>query len=162
MKGYLFKRYDEIFKKYENSFFGDKLKNRGYVFQYDDNEIESDLLFVGINPSYTEKYEKNNLYRDTYSRDVDRSYFKSFKSINEELKNSKVGYNGVYTHIDLLVFRETNQKFIDSLMSTQEGCGFLIERMSSEEIKEELKNLDNKKPKAISKQDYIYVIKQEN
>lgn len=144
MKDYLFKRYDEIFKKYEDSFFGDVLKNRGYVFQYDENETESDLLFVGINPSYTDKYEKNNIYRDIYSRDVDRSYFKPFKRIDEELKDAKVGYNGVYSHIDLLIFRETNQKYIDTLMSEPEGCGFLIEQL--EIAKERLSHI---KPKVV-------------
>jgi|SRR5690554_104090 len=129
MKEQLFKEYDKVFKKYENAKFGDILKERGYVFQYDEDETNSDLLFIGINPSYTEKHEKNEHYRGTYDRNDNRSYFKPFSEINREINNAEVGYNGIYTHIDLLVFRETNQKQVNELMRTEEGCGFLIEQL---------------------------------
>ena len=129
MKDKLFQKYDEIFQKYSNIYFGNNLIKRGFVFQYDNDEQNADLLFMGINPSYTIKNEENNYLRDAYSRNADINYFKAFNAINEKLLESKVGYNGIYTHIDLLVFRETNQKFINSVMNTPNGCDFLMEQL---------------------------------
>lgn len=142
MREQLLKEYDQIFEKYENATFGNILKERGYVFQYDEDETNADLLFIGINPSYTEKHEGNEHYRTSYDRNVKRSYFKPFSEINQELNNAKVNYNGVYTHIDLLVFRETKQEKVDELMRITDGCGFLIEQL--EIAKNRLKHISPK------------------
>lgn len=128
MKDVLNKSYRDIINKYKSEWFDEVLK-RGYVFQFDEDEINADLLFIGMNPSYTEKYEKGRTYADSYTRAVNRSYFKPFCQIHQELINANVQYNGIWTHFDLLVFRETNQKFIENLMSNSIGCKFILEQL---------------------------------
>lgn len=129
MKDKLSQYYDTIFEKYRESDFK-TLIERGYVFQYDDDEVKADLLFIGINPSYTRKNENGKSTRNNYSRNVEGNYFKPFKDINQELVNSEIRYNGIYTHLDLLVFRETNQKIVDLLVKTDVGCNFLMEQLA--------------------------------
>lgn len=127
--------YNELITKYENIINKYKIEDlenvlkRGYVFQYDENEKDADLLFIGINPSYVEKYEKGQSFSGSYSRSRERSYFKPFADISDQLTKSNLEYNGVWTHIDLLIFRETNQKFIDKLIKTTKGCEFIMEQL---------------------------------
>src|SRR5690348_5858201 len=126
MKEILNEKYNDVINRYKSESFGEILK-RGYVFQYDEDEKNADLLFIGINPSYTEKHEKKAIFADSYTRNVDRSYFKPFCQIHQELINANVEYNGVWTHFDLLVLRETNQKYIDKIMNDPIGCKFIFE-----------------------------------
>jgi hypothetical protein len=128
MKDLLNKKYSTIIDKYMKGNFGEVLK-RGYVFQYDENEKNSELLFIGMNPSYTEKYEGGKTFADNYTRDVDRSYFKAFHQINQELIDANIGYNGIFTHFDLMVFRETKQNFINRLMKDPIGSEFIMEQL---------------------------------
>lgn len=128
-KDQLIQCYDQIFVKYENSFFGSTLKKRGYVFQYDEDETECDLLFVGINPSYTEKEEIKASQPD-YSRNTIRAYFKPFGDIHNELRETlSIDQYSNWTHLDLFVHRETNQNELKKLMSDDSGRGFIMESL---------------------------------
>ena len=131
MKSQLTSTYKTIFQSHQtNPVFGHILRERGFVFQYDKDEAESDLLFLGMNPSYTEKYEKAQYFEDSYTRNTDRIYFKVFSLIHQQLLDSLgVEKLGNWTHIDLFVFRETNQKLIDKIMKSREGAVFLLKQL---------------------------------
>jgi len=130
MKNQLISTYRTILKSHEsNPDFGHILEKRGFVFQYDEDEKESELVFVGINPSFDEKKEVVKL-SDSYTREGTRGYFKTFSTIHEELEKSvdKNNYHN-WTHLDLFVFRETNQKYIYNIMKSPEGCHFLMQQL---------------------------------
>lgn len=129
MKDILHQKYHELFEKYRQGNLNIELIQRGFVFQYDEDETSADVLFLGINPSYAENQGAIENFGYSYSRNVASSYFKAFEDISNELQKSDIGYNGIYTHIDLLVFRQTKQKLIDSLVRTKEGCKFLMEQL---------------------------------
>ena len=118
-KSYIHNSYQTIWTKYADSDFNqsinsDKLLDRGFVFQYDQDETECDLLFVGINPAYS---GSDDPWWDSYSRpletDVDiRPYFKPFINVSRELRE-EYNWQGRWTHIDIFAFRETEQKRIE-------------------------------------------------
>lgn len=117
--------YQKIWDEFSNSFFSEIL-NRGFVFQYDSNEINHDILFIGINPAY--KIGDPSV-KQSYSKDINFPYFKSFQNI---VKNLKHDYNKdvTWSHLDLFSFRETNQKYIESeLIKSEEGLSFLIKQL---------------------------------
>lgn len=119
--------YIEIWKKYEAGAYNSVLK-RGFTFQYDEIE-EVDVLFLGINPAFKEGSERSensyNLEQSLYF-----SYFKEFKNVKERLLKSPFNRKISWTHLDLMVFRETNQKYIENeLFRTQEGLDFIMEQL---------------------------------
>ena len=137
---YLQTRYQEIWDKYEIASFNQstashdlKLLDRGFVFQYDADETECDILFIGINPSMDRNQGR---IVQSYTRELDQHkkelpYFAAFRSIYKTL-NEQYGRTGKWTHLDIFAFRETNQKFItNELMSKKhknEGIPFLFEQ----------------------------------
>ncbi len=132
MKTQLLKTYEELFVKHQQVIEKYNLHNRGFVFQHDDDEQDCELLFLGINPSYTEKHElqsENPTYKGHYTRNADRGYFKPFGLIHNELLDSQTSNYSNWTHIDLFVFRETNQKLVEQLMRDAEGASFLFDQL---------------------------------
>jgi hypothetical protein len=77
------------------------------------------LLFVGINPSYTEA-DKNIRYYN--AQDGQHPYFKPFKRMAADLKQP-------WAHFDMLFQRETEQKAIDRLLKQPEGTAFIWEQL---------------------------------
>lgn len=132
MKETLRNRYKALFNSFESLLKNHGLYNRGFVYQYDDDEQGCDLLFVGINPSYTEKSEEESFSEYAYGRETARSYFKPFQEIHEDLKTQLTAeqYRN-WTHIDWFVFRETDQELVKKLMKDVEGTGtaFLWEQL---------------------------------
>ncbi len=137
MKGRdLVTKYQKIWDEYTDSKINkptpeneDNLLERGFVFQFDEGQKDIDVLFVGINPSYTNNKHETTCYR---KEDVESiSYFKSFNNIIEEIEqNDNITMNLIWTHLDLLVFRETQQSFIKSrLLRTEEGCQFVYKQL---------------------------------
>ena len=121
----LINEYNKIWNDYSNANFAEILE-RGFVFQYDKDEINHDLLFIGINPAY--KLGDPSV-KESYSKYIDFPYFKAFNSIISRLD---VDYNRdvTWTHIDLFVFRETNQKYIETnLLKSNEGISFLVKQL---------------------------------
>jgi hypothetical protein len=134
MKDSLKTAYEEIWEKYRstslNTLTGTHqmpLLDRGFVFQFDEDEAECDLLFVGINPSFG---EDAGSHRGTYTKnDVDHAYFKPFQQITGELAKT-YKQNIRWSHIDLLVFRETDQSYIRKhLFKLPEGIGFIVDQL---------------------------------
>lgn len=124
--------YENIFIKYKDLLERYYLNNRGFVYQYDEDEQDCELLFIGMNPSYTVKHEltgENPQYKGHYTRNTERGYFKPFGIIhNDLLRECPTTYKN-WTHIDLFVFRETNQKIVERLMKDEMGSSFLFEQL---------------------------------
>lgn len=118
--------YSKIWQKFANSSFQEVL-SRGTAFHFDEDEKESDLLFVGINPSFSEGSEKSN---SIFNREAPHPYFEPFKRIKGELESKPYSIDKVnWTHLDILVFRETNQKYIDELLGHDNGIPFVYEQV---------------------------------
>jgi hypothetical protein len=121
------KAYIDIWCKYENGPYSDVLK-RGFTFQYDDFG-DVDVLFLGINPAYTLGEERSE---NSYSLEQSLyfPYFKEFKNVEEKLLSSPYNLKIRWTHLDIMVFRETNQKYIETeLFRTQEGLDFIMAQL---------------------------------
>ena len=138
MKGIeLVEKYQQIWDEFKNSNLNkstgsnqDKLLDRGFVFEFDEGMKNIDILFIGINPSYakgsiseTHFYNKNDVET--------KSYFKPFNGIVKELEENK-NYNKkvTWSHLDMLVFRETQQSYIESeLLKTEKGVDFVYKQL---------------------------------
>lgn len=130
-------QYQEIWDEFKNSNLNkstasnnDKLLDRGFVFQFDEGVNNVDILFIGINPSYS---KGSNSETHFYNKnDVEtKSYFKPFNSIVKELKENK-NYNKkvTWSHLDMLVFRETQQSYIENeLLKTENGVDFIYKQL---------------------------------
>lgn len=126
-------QYQTIFKEFKNSSFSN-LVNRGFCFQYDKDIMNPDVLFIGINPSYTDDSILHTFY--TKEEVIEISYFKAF----EYLINSTGIKNLKWTHLDLLVCRETNQSNLsEMLLKTKEGVDFIYQQLLvSKQLLEEI------------------------
>ena len=119
-------KYSSIFEKYTSSPFSE-LVSRGFAYHYDEDEKNSDVLFVGINPSFSEGSINESF---VFNREAPHSYFDSFRKIKKELENKPYSISDVkWTHIDILVFRETNQKHVDTIMTLEKGIPFVYEQV---------------------------------
>ena len=118
----------------------DNLLDRGFVFEFDEGQKDIDILFVGINPSYTNGKSETLFYGKKDVASI--SYFKPFNYIIAELqKNRENATDLTWSHLDMLVFRETQQSFIkDQLLQTEDGIQFIYKQlMISRQILEYLK-----------------------
>jgi len=91
--------------------------SRGYVMP--DKVITDSILFIGINPSYSEKEVKKN---ENILEPKILPYFEKFKDISEKIKI-------IDTHTDLLFFREREQKYIDYLLKSKIGIDFIYQQL---------------------------------
>lgn len=106
----------------------DHLLDRGFVFQFDEGIRNIDVLFIGINPSYQHGSNSEKLFY-TREQGLNHAYFKPFDRISTELFER---YNKeiVWSHLDLLVFKETSQSYIkDSLLKSEVGVGFIWQQL---------------------------------
>lgn len=74
------------------------------MFQFDEDIGNVDVLFVGINPSYNNEIEDSKFY--TKEQALQHKYFKPFDLIEKEILR-KYKRQITWSHVDLLVFRET-------------------------------------------------------
>lgn len=139
----LISQYKKIWDDYQfTDVNANKLLDRKIAFQYDENESDCDLIFIGMNPSYKTDYQDHNVWK---REDVsEKGYFLPFIKIAEELKVA-YEWEGDWTHFDLFAFRETKQSFIkNNLMKSEVGRAFLNAQL--EVAKERLLRL---RPKVI-------------
>lgn len=137
MKGIdLLAKYQKIWTEYSDTHLNestpkneDKLLDRGFVFEFDEGQKDIDVLFVGINPSYTNGKSETLYYDKKKVEDI--SYFRPFKKIIEELEvNGNYAKKLTWSHLDMLVFRETQQSFIrNQLLKTEIGIEFINKQL---------------------------------
>jgi len=129
-------KYQNIWDEFKNSEVNeptssnqDKLLDRGFVFEFDEELKDVDILFVGINPSYANGKPETLFYRKDDVKGL--SYFKPFNKIIEELEENKnYGKKVTWSHLDMLVFRETQQSYIESeLLKTEKGVEFVYKQL---------------------------------
>jgi len=140
----MYKNLEDLRKQYQNivtnvqPHLNDEIKailNRGIAFQYDEDESEADVLFLGMNPSFIST-QKEESYEWTRERTIGKEYFKPFFNVEESLRN-EYNIEIKWTHYDLFVFRETNQSNIKKIFkSNEEGRNFLFQQL--EVLKERL------------------------
>ena len=91
---------------------------------------DNGLVFVGINPSLTDKVKERLLKRNdircefhklTYDVNIDYRYYKKFFDVAE-----KTGLN--WGHVDILYNRETKQKKVSQLLKTERGKDFIYKQ----------------------------------
>ncbi len=105
-----------------------EILSRGFAFQYDEDEKEADVLFLGMNPSFTGQKQVGS-YEWTREWTRGKDYFKPFFTIEENLI-VEYGLDIKWTHYDLFVFRETKQANIKRLlMDNEEGRFFLFQQI---------------------------------
>lgn len=94
---------------------------RGYALQ--DEILKSAIMFIGINPSFNLKTDKNGCsFYNVNQEGKSHNYFNKFKEIAKSCNQS-------WTHFDLLFFRETNQKYIIELLNNPEGVNFIFQQL---------------------------------
>jgi len=134
MKETLESNYQALWSKHKDSNFNDLLV-RGFAYHYDEDEQGSDILYVGINPSFDEGSEVPSIIGTEFQsfpfdRTASHSYFDPFRKIKEELEAECYLLKSLkWTHIDVLVFRETNQKYINTLLNHGQGIPFVYEQV---------------------------------
>lgn len=131
-------KYEAIWKKYKDKFKDSKIIqdviSRGIRFQYDEiKDNETRILFVGINPSFKDKdpIKIDSTYSLKTIKDKPQAYFNAFINICNKLNDNKTNKPIVWYHMDLLVFRHTNQKFIETILLTNDdGVNFVKEQIN--------------------------------
>lgn len=119
---------DAIWQKYIDV---DDVVERGYGVH--ESIIKDSILFIGINPSYSKKY--NITDKDPYFINLNQEaktrpeggvyhYFKKFVDITNYLNETR-GLDLKWSHWDLLFYRETAQKHIGKIAKTERGQEFL-------------------------------------
>lgn len=119
-KSTLESKYTQIFEKHKGNEF-DHLLDRKIGVHYDKDEQEADILFVGINPSYMGGDNDTHFFFDRTSKNP---YFNALKRMRDDIDKSLT-----WTHIDILVFKETDQKYIDELFKKPNGVSFIFEQI---------------------------------
>ncbi len=109
---------NQIFSNTDKSI--NEIAKRGYVYALAEPR---DLLFVGLNPSYTNKATSEN-YSYKIS-DAVKNYPKHYKAFNDLATGGN--YKNNWTYIDLFYFRETNQKTLNYLI--KKDINFILEQL---------------------------------
>lgn len=106
----------QLFNDYQNTSY---ILRRGFASAQE--ILSGTILFIGLNPSYTEDVEPNEqgeLFYPTNQNGNQMSYFKKFEDISNYTNES-------WSHLDLLTLRETNQKNVMRLLKSSEGLEFI-------------------------------------
>lgn len=89
-----------------------ELIKRGYAITEEVNK--NAILFIGFNPSFLENSQKGSHFYSHGNAEDMHPYFKKFPKISKD-----------WSHLDLLYFRETNQKYIWELLKENNGIEFV-------------------------------------
>ncbi|MGL5276637.1 hypothetical protein [Myroides sp.] len=126
-KEQLIAEYKELKEEYSSGELKDLL-SRGFAFQYDEDEADCELLFLGMNPSFGHHQEEEIQVWDR-PMVASKDYFQPFIGIEKSLKED-YRKDVKWTHFDLFVFRETKQAKIKSeIMKNEEGRVFLFKQL---------------------------------
>jgi uracil-DNA glycosylase len=134
-KSTLESKYTKIFEDHRGNEF-DHILERKIGVHYDEDEQEADILFVGINPSYMGADKDTHFFFDRTSKNP---YFNALERMRDAVDKSLK-----WTHIDILVFKETDQKYIEELFKKPSGVEFIFKQIELAK-----KRLEHIKPKVI-------------
>ena len=97
--------------------------NRGYAVQRD--IPYGSILFIGINPSYSEDKtkERNSFFYSNHQQKEVYQYFKKFQDISQKS-------NLEWSHLDLLYIRQTDQKIVKKIFLDPLGKEFLDKQLA--------------------------------
>jgi hypothetical protein len=107
---------------------------RGYVIH--DKILENSILFIGINPSYikTSQPGRNFINLDQEGRKSENekpySYFLKFAKITEKINSTSENRKVKWSHLDLLFYRETNQKGLYTIEKQKNGDNFIQKQLN--------------------------------
>lgn len=97
------------------------LIDRGYVVH--DEIIKNAILFIGINPSFPKKNPApGNHFVNHNENEKLYTYFWKFQEISDKIQQP-------WAHLDLLYFRETEQKYIWKLLKENNGVDFVYKQL---------------------------------
>ncbi len=110
---------------------------RGYAVQRD--IPFSSILFIGINPSFSEKKTKvqESFFYSNHQQEEVHQYFRKFQDIAAKT-------NIEWSHIDLLYIRQTDQKIVKSIFKDSIGNEFM-----QRQLKISKAIIEKSKPKVI-------------
>lgn len=134
---------EETYKSKIESIFNDEkyqsvpFIERGYAVQRD--IPFGSILFIGINPSYSEKKTKvqESFFYSNHQQEEVHQYFKKFQDIAEKTEVE-------WSHLDLLYIRQTDQKIVKSIFSDSIGHEFLNKQLAISKF-----IIEQSKPKVI-------------
>jgi hypothetical protein len=114
---------DSIFDRYLKLNTGfENLLNRGFAFPETERK---DVLFIGINPSYTKEAEPSRFEYNVEKAILEYpEYYNAFQLLADGIER-KDGW----TYTDLFYFRETTQKQIDWLVKQPFGAEFMWDQL---------------------------------
>ena len=95
---------------------------RGYAVQRD--IPFGSILFIGINPSYSEKKTKvqKSFFYSNHQQEEVHQYFRKFQDIAEKTKVN-------WSHLDLIHIRQTDQKIVKAIFNDAIGNKFLRKQL---------------------------------
>jgi len=113
---------DQINKIWDDPKYQDiRVIDRGYAVST--GIVKDSILFIGINPSYTTSDSSRSFYELKQKDNEYRKYFSKFEEISKCTKHP-------WSHIDLLFFKETSQKYIDTIVKDYpEGLSFIWQQL---------------------------------
>jgi hypothetical protein len=99
-------------------------KEFNFNYAFPKNIIPNALLFVGLNPSADSNNDKSGKFEvyELKPNGNKHQYFKKFADVSEYC-------NYPWTHIDLLFFKETNQREVNNLLSKPNGVGYIWDQL---------------------------------
>ena len=120
---------DKLFTQKTSNEDVQEIIDRGYVCA---NTKPNEILFIGINPSYTKDAKPESYFYNVSNAVGD--YGKHYKPFDNLISNTK--YKGEWSYIDLFYFRETDQKKLDLIIKNE--IQFIVEqlRLTNEIIKQ--------------------------
>ncbi|MBK8672961.1 MAG: hypothetical protein IPN93_08220 [Bacteroidetes bacterium] len=127
-----------------NIFTNPEFKNISVIengFHTVNNVLHDCILFISVNPSLKDDSKKNEYYdlpktkNETFQENGSSSFFTKFYEIAQYYDKDEL-----CSHIDLLVFRNTNQRDIDSILNEKSGPKFIMSQLEiSKKIMEVIK-----------------------
>lgn len=112
------RRLDQIWENYQN--IDNEILSRMYCYPITSTIKKDAILFVGLNPSFTEKDEKKVSNYPLSSMNNTHAYFKKIEKLNT--------LEFEWTHLDLLYLRETSSKKVKNLLKIG-GADFIYEQL---------------------------------
>lgn len=119
----------EIWNKFQNSELPETIIKRG--FNHSINNGTKDILITGINPSFRKDENEGNCCFDFNDILNDSRYDIYWTPLKKMLKDETINLLGQTSYLDILYFREKEQKILTkSILSSVVGLSFIAEQLN--------------------------------